>query len=352
MRMPQKDIDQLITLHKELKRQKDADKLKCIIYWGKGYSWDEIKELLFISDGSIKNYLDAFEQGGVEQLFKTNYQGNNYKLTCNQEKVLSAYIERYNVLSSKQVVHYVKNRFGKIFSVNGMTRTLKRLGFSYRKPKRAPAKWDSYLENCFKFGYYSRSEFLQEDESLYFMDASGFEHNAKIDYGWMRKGKHKVVKTNTGRQRINVNGAYDIKTHEIVSICQKGNINSKSNIDLFRKVLEANPDKKKITIILDNARMNKSQEIFDFIRKHNEKGKTKLELFFTPPYCPHLNLIERFWKFMKKKVLANRYYASFAKFNDAVEYFLEKSLKKYKKELESLMTENFQTVARLGKLQI
>ncbi|WP_434062172.1 transposase [Candidatus Rhabdochlamydia oedothoracis] len=30
-----------------------------------------------------------------------------------------------------------------------------------------------------------------------------------------------------------------------------------------------------------------------------------------PPYSPDLNLIERLWRFMNKKVLNNRYYEKF-----------------------------------------
>ncbi|CAD7853876.1 MAG: Mobile element protein, partial [Olavius algarvensis Gamma 1 endosymbiont] len=32
-----------------------------------------------------------------------------------------------------------------------------------------------------------------------------------------------------------------------------------------------------------------------------------IQLVFLPSYAPNLNLIERFWKFFKKKTLYNRY---------------------------------------------
>ena len=37
----------------------------------------------------------------------------------------------------------------------------------------------------------------------------------------------------------------------------------------------------------------------------------RITLLFLPPYSPYLNLIERFWKFFKRKVLYNRYYEAF-----------------------------------------
>ena len=351
MKLAATKIEELELAHSKAKNSKEADKIKCIISLGKGISWELIKEVLLISDGTIKNYQDAYESGGLKKLLVTNYEGHNHKLTSKKEQTLCHYVEQYNVLSSSQVCRYVKNRFGINFTVNGMTRTLKRLGFAYKKAKRAPAKWDSYLESCFKVKYSSKSLYLSDDESLYFMDGSGFEHNAKIDYGWIRKGKNKAVKTNTGRKRLNVNGAYDIKSHKLISICQEDNVNTKSNIALFKKIISLNPDKKKITIILDNARFNKSKEIFKFVKKQN-KGHPKIELMYTPPYSPHLNLIERLWRFLKKKLLSNRFYASYIKFKKAIEDFLERKISKFKNELKSLMTENFQTIAKLGKLQI
>ncbi len=351
MRLPPEKIKELITYHKQLRSLRDGDKLKCIIYWGKGYSWDEIKELLFISDGTIKTYVDKYQRGGIKELLTVHYVGNNNKLTKEQESALIKYVERYNVLNSKQVVKYIKNKFGIRFTINGMTKTLIRLGFSYKKPKRAPCKIDSYSEACFKLKYFLKSEYLPEDEALFFMDGAGVDHNAKIDYGWIRKGKNKVIKTNTGRKRLNINGAYNIKTHDVITQCQEENINTDSNINLFKKIVEANPDKKKITIILDNARMNKNTKIFDYIHEQNKTG-TQIELMYTPPYCPHLNLIERLWRFVKKKLLANQYYSSYVKFKQAIEEFFEKKVKKLKHELEGLMTEKFQKVAVLGKLQI
>ena len=216
--LPPKEIDKLIALHKDITLKKDGDKVKCIIYWGRGYSWEEIKEILFIADGSIKSYVDTYKKYGIKGLLAKKYQGHNFKLTPDQENSLSKYVDTYNVLTSSQACNYVKNKFDVDFTVNGMTRALKRLGFSYKKPKRTTCKTEKIEEKLFAYRYFLKSERLQEDESLLFLDAAGLEHNAKIDYGWMRRGTSKLVKTNTGRKRININAAYDIKGHEVVSI--------------------------------------------------------------------------------------------------------------------------------------
>lgn len=70
---------------------------------------------------------------------------------------------------------------------------------------------------------------------------------------------------------------------------------------------------------------------------------SKIKLVFLPAYSPNLNLIERYWKFFKKKVLYNRYYEKFEEIKEACERFFRQS-RRYLKELRSLLTENFQII--------
>jgi hypothetical protein len=51
-------------------------------------------------------------------------------------------------------------------------------------------------------------------------------------------------------------------------------------------------------------------------------------------------MIERFWRFMKSKVLDNRYFAQFVDFCRAFNEFFDK-IGKWKSELESLLTPKF-----------
>jgi len=338
MRLSVEELDQLEKAHRKAKSQKECDKIKCLIAWGQGYSWAVISGILLISVGTIKNYIDAYEKGGLKRLLTTNYESHNCKLTSEEEKLLSKYIERINVLSSAQVCAYVKRRFGSVYTTNGMTRALKRLGFSYKKPKRKPGKSCYMRQFEFWLNFHLILAFLKEDEALYCLDATGFEHNSKLDYGWIRKGKEKFVKSNSGRQRLNVNGAYNPKTKEVITVCQKENMNSETNILLIKKILEANPYKKRIILVLDNAPMNKSRKLKEFVEEQNGR----VELYYLPVYSPNLNLIERLWRFSKKKLLSNKYYASFTRFRASIDDFFERRIHRMKKDLTRLMTPKFE----------
>ncbi|MBI5653989.1 MAG: transposase, partial [Chloroflexi bacterium] len=60
-----------------------------------------------------------------------------------------------------------------------------------------------------------------------------------------------------------------------------------------------------------------------------------------PAYAPNLNLIERLWKFMKKHIKRNRFYATFEQFVTAIQSFFA-SLSEYADALATLMVENFE----------
>ncbi|MDH4129563.1 MAG: IS630 family transposase [Spirochaetota bacterium] len=336
--MSVEELSQLVNLHKKTKNRRDADKIKCIIYWGSGWTWEEIKEALFITDGTIKSYIDAYKNDGISEFLKNRHDGHNYKLNSEQETKLVNYVDTYNVLSSKQACSYLKNKFGKLFSDNGMTQTLKRLGFTYKKPKAVPCKANTFSQINFLVKYYQKMLTLKDDEAIYFVDASGFEHNAKMAYGWIRKGSNKEVKTNSGRQRLNVNGAYNPISHEVIAVSQDSNINADSNIALVERILEFNRDKRRITLIFDNAKMNRSRKLKEFF----ENQEISIEPMYLPTYSPNLNLIERLWRFAKKKLLSNKYYSSFIKFKAVLDDFFEIDIWKMKKELKLLMNDKFQ----------
>ena len=220
-----------------------------------------------------------------------------------------------------------------------MTYLLHRLGFSYKKPNLVPGKANEedqlqFLEELEKL----KNKMLPEDKVLY-VDGVHPQHNSLPSYGWLPKGEETKLKSNTGRQRANISGALDSETHEI-HVQEYATLNAETTIAFFKSLERKNPDAQTIYLILDNAGYYKGDKIRAFLKT------SRIKLIFLPPYAPNLNLIERFWKFFKKKVLYNQYYKTFSEFRDSCLNFFKKSnLKKFKKELDSLLSDKFQIVS-------
>ena len=149
-----------------------------------------------------------------------------------------------------------------------------------------------------------------------------------------KKGVEKYIKSNTGRQRININAIYSPQDHEIIYVDSQ-TINSESTIELLKKAESLHPELTKLIIIRDNAKYYCSEMVKEYLET------SKVEFVPLPSYSPNLNLIERLWKLLKKEVLYNKYYENFLNFRMEVFDFLDKSNTKYIDKLKSLMTENF-----------
>ena len=165
---------------------------------------------------------------------------------------------------------------------------------------------------------------------IYFSDASHPMFNALITYGWTEKGTEFDIKTNSGRQRINIIGAIEINTKDVIArSC--GSVNRRSVCELLKSIRRKNPEEETICVIFDNASYNRSKKVRKLARKLN------IRILFLPPYSPNLNPIERLWKFMKKKVMANSYYETFPEFKEAIVNFF-RYIRKYKSNISTLIT--------------
>jgi transposase len=166
-----------------------------------------------------------------------------------------------------------------------------------------------------------------------FLDAAHFVQSSFLGSLWCFT--RIFVRSSSGRQRWNVLGALNAVSQKVHTYCNDSYINSES-VHLFlnqlRKVYGSMP----ITIFLDNARYQRCQLV------KNTAKSLNVELIFLPSYSPNLNLIERYWKFVKKKVLYSKHYDNFKLFKQAINDCINSSHKVHNKELKSLLTWNFQ----------
>jgi len=131
-------------------------------------------------------------------------------------------------------------------------------------------------------------------------------------------------------------GALNAVTHELITETNDSYINSQSVCNLLYKIKSLGLDTP-ITFVLDNARYQKCFLVQATALLLN------IELLYLPSYSPNLNLIERLWKFTKKKCLYSKYYSEFDMFKKAITDCLEQTHSTHKNELDSLLNLKFQT---------
>jgi transposase len=301
-----------------------------------GFTYEQIKQALLLDEVTVRRYGKQFEEKGIEGLLEYRYQGGQSTLTIHQEAELKLFLRDNTKRTAKEVVDYVKKVYEVRFSVIGMTKLLHRLGFTYKKPKLIPGKVDVVKQAAFLKTYTETKANLGPKDRMYFLDASHPQHNVQPDYGWILKGKgnDKHVKTNSGRERLNLNGAFNFQDKTAIVLEEK-TVNAQALITLLTAIGKKQKTGK-VYIILDNAKHHHARLIKNW-RLHHSRFK----FIFLPAYSPNLNLIERLWRFFHQQVTWNHYFETFAEFKSATLTFF-KNLKHYEKELATLMTDNFQ----------
>jgi len=330
---------ELIVAHRQESCLRYGDRIKAILLLDSGWSVSKIAEVLLLDPSTIGNYKDRYNAGGVSALLSDSYQGRVSELSDEEKEELVSELRSKIYLSALNVITFVKNRFKIEYSLSGITYLLHCLGFSYKKPKLVPGKADAQAQESFLKEFRKLKRSINKGCKVYYVDGTHPQHNSLASYGWLPKGEETKLKSNTGRKRVNLSGALDADTHEVI-VQEDERLNSDSTISFFKKIERLNPTAKTIHLILDNAGYFKGEKIREFIKT------SKINLVHLPPYAPNLNLIERLWKFFKKMVLYNRYYQTYREFREAcLCFFHKRNLKKYRRELDALLTEKFEIVS-------
>lgn len=296
----------------------------------------KICELVGITDNTLRAYLRSFIEGGVEELKKLSFYRPTSVLDEHWD-TLEVYFSENPPSSAAQAIEDIHRITG---IKRGLTQTrafMHRLGLDFRKVGAVPSKVDPLLQEEFiKKELEPRLEEAKRGQrKVYFVDAAHFVMGSFL--GWLWCFKRIFIRSSSGRNRFNVLGALCAITHELITICNTDYINAESVCELLTKTRQNLGDSLPITLVLDNARYQKCKLVWSTAQS------LRIELLYLPPYSPNLNLIERFWKFTKKKVLYSRYYETFVDFQNAIKALLESAADRYVDELDTLLTLNFQS---------
>jgi len=321
--------------HRAAQQKRAADRIKTILLLNDGYSYETIAHILRLDDTTVRRYFKEFKEQGIDGLLEDHYGGSSGFLTTLQEQELTIHLKEHIFQTVKSVTVYVNNAYNKTYSIEGLTHLLHRLGFVYKKTKQIPGKVDLIKQELFKQEYQQLKNTKTAEDKIYFVDATHPQHNNMPFYGWIYKGTIKTIKANTGRKRLNLNGALNLENLDITVL-------SEETIDTYAMMrliltLEEKQKTGKVYLVVDNASYNHSYELQLFLNDH-----PRIHLKYLPPYSPNLNIIERLWKFFHQKH-RDKYFEKFKDFEETVLTFF-KNINQYNQELKTLLTDSFQTL--------
>jgi transposase len=312
-------------------------RLSAVLWSDAGRSREEIAELSGVSTRQVGQWLRIFRNKGLDALCTLHYRGDPGRLGPAQVERLKQEIARGAFHSADQVRAWIEEQFGVTYSASGVKDLLHRIGASYHKVSGFFWKADRDEQRKFVRKYRRHRREAGPGTRRYFVDACHPVWGLELLYCcWLLVGQRYYVGVGSGRKRLNILGAYSPDDHDYVDLrLTKENITGEQFVKLLEALLAKHPDTEKFILYLDNARYYSKPVVKEWLSRHRQ-----FHLVFLPAYSPNLNLIERLWKFLRKRAL-NRWHETFEAMQGAVAEVLD-HLDRYRSELDSLMTEEFQ----------
>jgi transposase len=311
-------------------------RLSAVLWIDAGRTREEVAELSGVSTRQVGQWLRIFRNKGLDALCTLHYRGDPGRLRPAQVGRLKQEIARGAFHNADQVRTWIEEQFGVTYSASGVKDLLHRIGASYHKVSGFFWKADRDERRRFVRKYRRQRREAGPGTRRYFVDACHPVWGLELLYCcWLLVGQRYHVGVGSGRKRLNILGAYSPDDHDYVDLrLTKENITGEQFVKLLEALLAKHPDTEKFILYLDNARYYSKPVVKEWLARHRQ-----FHLVSLPAYSPNLNLIERLWKFLRKKAL-NRWHETFEAMQGAVAEVLD-HLDRYRPELDSLMTEEF-----------
>ncbi len=305
----------------------------------KGLKLEVIPSVVGKSLKTIENWFRQYLKKGIDSLNSFQYKPKKTYLTEEQINQTIEWVKENNPATVKEVKAYIQSNFKVTYNVETVRQLLIKRGLKLLRPKKVPGKPPSQeAQEEFLAKYYALKKTSEPGTVFLFLDAMHLIHNVIAGFCWGDPANPPIINSNTGRKRLNILGGYNPDTHSLVHLTGEENCNGDRIIEFFKLILKHYSSAPKIILFLDNATYHRAENVFEWLEEH-----PKLQVEFLPTYAPNLNLIERFWRFAKEKLVRNTYYEKYKTFRATVFQFLN-NVHKYRHELKTLMVENFEIV--------
>ncbi len=176
-----------------------------------------------------------------------------------------------------------------------------------------------------------------------FMDAIHFIYTTFLGYVWTKT--RCFLRSQAGRKRYSILGACHAINKKMTYFSTESTINARSVCQLL-KMIYLEYQGTLLSVVLDNAKYQHCELV---IRYAKVLG---IELIFLPPYSPNLNLIERFWKYTKKKILYSVFYKNYEIFKESIDLCMKESFSKDSETLNKLLSLKFQSFKKVKILAV
>lgn len=302
-------------------------RLRSILRSHDQYTMDEIAELEGVNRDTVSLWITQWETYGIEGLFDRPKQNRRPVLDDAQLEILRQLLAEAP-RSSQEVSLLLELQTGKPLGPASIRRWAKKWGFRWKRArkslsaKRSSTEFEQAQQDLKAFRELER----QGKAQVFFFDASGFDLNPCVPYGWYKVGQdHSLSWPASSSKRLNVVGFLS-RQSELVPFLFDGTCTAALVKSCFESFCTQREGTLPTIVVLDNAPVHTAKLFLESIPDWQDRG---LFPYFLPSYSPELNLIEILWKKMKYSWLPKRAYESFQSLTNSVTQILQQFGDKY-----------------------
>jgi len=272
-----------------------------------GFSYRQIRAILYASNDLIADCLRRFRQGGIHETL----EGERPALPAEADWL--PIVQNWLLHMTPQDFGYFRQRWtcdmlAEVLawendihlSAETVRRGLHRIGFVWRRPRPVLGPTDpDYSEKMEHL-----SELLTElpvDETVVFQDEVDIHLNPKIGSCWMVRGEQAEVVTPGNNEKRHLAGSLHWRTGTLL-VSEPGR---QRNAELFVAHLDDLRCRlrsyRRIHVICDNARFHDCRAVWNYLQEWGHR----IVLHYLPRYAPDANPIERIWWHLHETITRN-----------------------------------------------
>jgi transposase len=301
------------------------------------FTHKKIATILDLTPDTITDYVKLFNEQGILGLKTIKTGQHNVSELESFVAVIIPDFELTPPKTSSEACQRIRELTNISRSPSQVRAFMKRHGLRYLKAGQIPAKADSEKQKEFVEQTLNPLIIRAENEEIHLLFMDSVHPVMSVFLCSLWSAVRVFIKSSAGRKRLNMLAAVNAITQDINLFTNEDYINAEVIVRFLYQVRIYYFDMKPIYIILDNARYQHC----DLVRY--TAWTLGIKLVFLPPYSPNLNIIERLWKWMKKKTLYAQYYQNFATFKTALIDNIQTAKQKHPEELKTLLNLKFQT---------
>src|SRR5262245_22692431 len=318
-------------------------RLTAVLAVAAGKTREGVAALLGISLPQLSEWLRGFRNEGLAALCTLHNNGDPGKLTPHQVEQLTARVSTGCFHNSDQIRHWSAATFGVRYSSTGVKALRKRMGVTYHKVsgflwKGDPDQHHAFVKRIARHQREAKQQGAPRPRRYYVDACHPIGGSDRVCCCWRLLGQRFLVGMGSGRNRLNIRGAYCPDDPAYVDRrLTRENLTGEPFVNFLRLLRSMHPETARFILYVDGAKYYRKPVVKEWLQRHPE-----FHLAPHPAYAPNVNLMERLWKFMRAKALC-KWPKTFDDMQTAVSEVPD-HLENYRRELQTLMTEKFHII--------